>query len=269
MIEILQSFEQVAAGRFSPPVLLVPGLAMVALGLAAWLAGMFLRRLVLALAGAAVAGIAGLLAGGPNATVVGLAAGGGAIFGVVAPRLFTAVLLATLGLSIVLVIVAKPPPTEEGKTLMGKPEAEQVDQRLTVRESLEVTWAYTLDVVDRAGSALRALVGVDYAALGVVALVLLTLGLFLERLAGALVCSVLGTVLIAAGLILLLIYKGSAPISLVHRQGVLYTLVLLGMAVFGTLEQLVLCPAPKRRSKAGPRESRGRHEGSEHNWRGR
>jgi hypothetical protein len=265
---ILQSFEQVAAGRFSPLVLLVPGLAMVVLGLVAWLAGMCLRRLVLALAGAVVAGMAGLLVSGPNAAVAGLAAGGGAVFGAVVPRLVTAILLAAIGLSIALVIVAKPHPAEEGKTLLGKPEAGRVDRRLTVRESLDVTWIYTLDIVDRARPALRALVWTDYAVLGAVALVLLALGLLFGRLAGALVCSVLGTALIAAGLIILLIYKGSAPIGLVHKQGALYSLVLLGMAAFGTLEQLVLCPAPRRRSKAGPRESRSRREESEHHWRG-
>ncbi len=269
MIEILQSFEQVAAGRFSPPVLLVPGLVMVVLGLVAWLAGMCLRRLMLASAGAIVAGVAGLLVGGPNTMVAALAAGGGALFGAAVPRLFTALFLAILGLSIALIIVAKPPPVEGGKTLLGKPEAGSADQRLTVHESLEVTWIYTLDVVDRARSTLRMLVGADYAILGAVALVLLVVGLLFERLAGTLACSVLGTALIAAGLIVLLIFKGSAPISLVRQQAALCGLVLLGMVAFGTLEQLVLCPAPKRRAQAGSRESRSRSDESEHHWRGR
>ena len=51
MVEILKSFEQVAS-RFSPAVLIVPGLVMAVLGLVTWLAGMCLRRLVLALVGA-------------------------------------------------------------------------------------------------------------------------------------------------------------------------------------------------------------------------
>jgi hypothetical protein len=188
VIQILQSFEQVATERFSPLVLLVPGLAMLVLGLVAWLAGMRLRRLVLALAGAIVAGIAGLLVSGPSVAVAGLAAGGGAVFGAFAPRLSTAVLLAIIGLSTALVIVAKPPPALEGKTLLGKPEAGRADQRLSVRGSLEVTWIYTLDVVDHARPALHALTGADYAVLAVVALVLPALGLLLGRLAGTLVC---------------------------------------------------------------------------------
>ena len=79
MVEILKSFELVAS-RFSPAVLMVPGLAMVVLGLVAWLGGMCVRRLVLALLGAAAGGIAAVLIHGRNPAVAGLAAGGGALF---------------------------------------------------------------------------------------------------------------------------------------------------------------------------------------------
>jgi len=213
--------------------------------------------------------MAGLLLDGPNAAVAGLAAGGGAVFGAAVPRLGTALLLAVLGLAITLVLVAKPQPVDGGKTLLGKPQAGPVDHRLTVQESLNVTWIYALDVADRARLALRTLAWAAYGIPAIVTLVLLTLGLLTTRLAGALVCSVLGTALIAVGLIVLLIFKGSAPIGLVQKQGALYGLVLLGMAAFGALEQLVLCPAPHSRVLAARREARSRREEPEHQWRGR
>jgi hypothetical protein len=100
-------------------------------------------------------------------------------------------------------------------------------------------------------------------------LVLLVLGLLLTRLAGAMVCSGLGSLLVFAGLIVLLIFKGSAPITFIQKQGVLYGLVLLAMAAFGTLEQLVLCPSPKRRQKAGSGKSGSRRGEAEHGWRTR
>jgi hypothetical protein len=84
-----------------------------------------------------------------------------------------------------------------------------------------------------------------------------------------LTCATLGTLLIFTGLVTLLIFKGSAPITLVQRQGAFYGIVLLGMAAFGTLEQLLLCPTPKRSSKAGSGKSRSRREGPEHGWRNR
>jgi hypothetical protein len=63
---------------------------------------------------------------------------------------------------------------------------------------------------------------------------------------GALTCSLLGTALVFAGLMLLLMYKGSAPTAHVEQQGAFYALVLLGMAAFGTLEQMLVCRQPKR-----------------------
>jgi hypothetical protein len=276
VIEILKSFEQVA-GRFSPMVLLVPGLAMVVLGLLAWLAGMCLRRLVLAIAGAAAGGIAGLLIHGQNPAVAGLAAGGGAVFGAILPRFSIAVLLAAFGLSIAFVITAKPHLVERPKTLLGNQDAGRGDRRLNAQESLDVTRVYILDLVDCTKSAARVLKLVNYAILAAVGLGLLLLGLFLGRLAGPLVFSLLGTSLIFAGLITLLIFKGSAPIALVQQQGAFFGLVLLGMAAFGTLEQLVLCPASRRKQKAGSggsrpsptRSSAAGQEESEHGWRGR
>jgi len=266
VIEILKSFEQVA-GRFSPMVLLVPGLAMVALGLLAWLAGMCLRRPMLAIVGAAAGGIAGLLIDGQNPTFAGFAAGGGAVFGVIMPRLSTAVLLAVLGLSAALVIAAGAHRAEGQKTLFGGQDSRREEKRLTVQESLHVTRTYALSVVDRAKSAARELMLVEGGIVGAVGLGLLVLGLVFGRLAGALTFSLLGAALIFAGLTTLLIFKGSAPIDLVQQQGAFCGLVLLGMAAFGTLEQLVLCPSPKRKPKTGSGRSRPKQKESEHSWR--
>ena len=106
MVEILKSFEQVA-GRLSPAVLIAPGLAMAVLGLLAWLGGMSVRRLVLALMGAAVGLLAGFLFGKQNSPASVVAAGGGAALGAAFPRLFAAVLLAVLGAVITFAVVAK------------------------------------------------------------------------------------------------------------------------------------------------------------------
>ncbi|MEN6337274.1 MAG: hypothetical protein ABFE01_23715, partial [Phycisphaerales bacterium] len=68
MVEILKSFEQVA-GRFSPAVLVLPGLILAALGLVTWLAGMCRKRLILSLVGALVGGLAGFFVGGQNLVI--------------------------------------------------------------------------------------------------------------------------------------------------------------------------------------------------------
>jgi len=263
MVEILKSFEQVAS-RFSPPVLMVPGLAMVVLGLVAWLGGMCVRRLVLGLVGAAAGAIAAVLIHGRSPAVAGLAAGGGALFGAILPRLSTALLLACLGVAVALVVMTRTPAGAGPKAVYKPPEAGQEQERLTLRDSLDGVHAYALNIVDAVRSAFRELEGSSRAVLVAVGLALLVLGLFLVRLAGALTCSALGTLLVFAGLTALLILKGSDPIALMERQGEFYGLVLLGMTAFGTLEQLVLCPAPQRRHRHGGGKGHDESEESEH-----
>jgi len=266
VIEILKSFEQVAS-RFSPTVLVVPGLTLVVLGLIAWLAGMCLRRLVLALAGAAAGGLAGWLISVQSPAVAGLAAGGGAVLGAILPRLWTAVLLAALGVAVAFVITTRASLVEGQRTLLGRQDAGQAQQRFTVPESLEAVQAFAVDIGDCVKSAGRKLGPADLIVIVAVGVGLLGLGLFLTRLAGALVCSVFGTLLIFVGLIVLLIFKGSAPVAFVQRQGAFYGWVLLGMAVFGTLEQLALCPSPRRRQKGGSGRPHSRDVESERSWR--
>ncbi len=264
MIEILKSFEQVAS-RFSPPVLMVPGLALVVLGLVAWLGGMCVRRLVLASVGAAAGAIAVLLQG-RNPMVAGLVAAGGALFGVLLPRLCAAILLAFFGVAVALAVMTRAPAVAAPGAVSRPPEAGQEQERYTVRESLDGVHAYALNIVDGIRSAFCELERPNQALLAAVGLVLLVLGLSLVRLAGALTCSALGAALVFAGLTALLILKGSDPITLMERQGRFYGLVLLGMTAFGTLEQLVLCPSPRRRHKDGAGKT-GSKEESGHHWR--
>jgi hypothetical protein len=266
VIEVLKSFEQ-EASRFQPMILVVPGLAMVALGLIAWLAGMCLRRLVLALAGAAIWGIAGWLLGGPNPAVWAPAAGGGAVFGAILPRLSTAILLAAFGVAVAFAVTTKAHLAQGQGTPSGAPDAARGEERLTVPESFRAVRIRVFDIVGRVKAATADLEPVSLAVIAVSGLVLLMLGLLFARLAGALAFSVLGAWLIFAGLIALLIFKGSAPIVFIQKQGAFYGLVLLGMMAFGTLEQLLLCPSPQRRHKVKSGSPRPRQEEPEHGWR--
>jgi hypothetical protein len=106
MIEILKGFEQVAV-RFSPAVLVAPGIAMVMLGLLTWLAGTCLPRVVLGLFGAGVGALASFFLGTHHPLVFGVAAWIGAVLGAVLPRVFITVLLAVLGMAIAFVILAR------------------------------------------------------------------------------------------------------------------------------------------------------------------
>jgi len=268
MIEILKSFEQVA-GRFSPVVLVAPGLALAVLGLVTWLAGMCRRRLVLGLIAAMAGGLAGFFVGGQNPALAGLAAGGSAAFGAVVPRVFVAIVLALLGIVIVFAVLTRSQLFQEQGLLLSGQTLNHAGTRFTVQESLDAVQAYVLDIVDRVRAIARQLAPADLAILAGVGTGLLAVGLLLAHLAGALTCSLLGSGLIFAGMTLLLIFKGAAPVARMEQQGPFYGLVLLGMAAFGTLEQLLLCPRPVKDRDLPPGKSRSHREESRRDWRGR
>lgn len=267
MVEILKSFEQTAS-RFSPAVLIVPGLAMAVLGLVAWLAGMCLRRLTLGLIAAMAAGMAGLFFSRQNPAIACAAALGGAAAGAMAPRLCAAVFLALLGTAVAFAVTAQMYALPEQDPVPGVQNPGGPERRFTVRESLDVIHMYAWDLVDRVKAMARAWPPLTRVIVAGAGLGVLGMGLLLARPAGALTCSVLGAGMIFAGLTLLLIVKGSTPIVRLERQGVFFGLVLLAMVAFGTLEQLLLCPPPGRRNAPRGR-SRSHWEESGRGWRGR
>ncbi len=265
MAEIFESFELVA-GRLSPAVLLVPGLVMVVVGLAAWLAGMCLRQVVLALFGAVVAGLAGYYMTGRNPVAAGVAATGGVAFGIMLPRLFMAVLLAAFGMAVVFGVVAKPYFPEWQGAQYGTEVLGPAAESFTVGESLKVVRAHAFDATACTEAAARQLPRRHWAVLVAAGAGLLVLSMYFEWSMGALTCSLLGTVLIFGGLVLLLMFKGSAPIAHMKQQGAFYALVLFGMAAFGTLEQLLVCHPPKGAS-SGKSEKSGKQGASKQSWR--
>lgn len=268
MVEILKSFEQVAS-RFTPAVLILPGLAMVALGLVTWLAGVCRKQLVLGLVGGLTGGLGGYFVSAQNPLMATLAAGGAAAFGALTPRLFVAVVLAGFGVAVTFGVLAKGYLFQEHGLLVSGEALSQSNTRLTTQESLDAVQAYVLDVADAVETIGRQLAPADLAILAGVSVGLLIVGLLLTRLAGALTCSLLGSGLVFAGLTLLLIFKGSTPVARMELQGAFYGLLLLGMAAFGTLEQLLLCPQPASDRQAAGEKSRSRSKESEGDWRNR
>ena len=77
---------------------------------------------------------------------------------------------------------------------------------------------------------------------------------FLWRVGSALCCSLMGTICIFAGMILLLIFKGSLPITTIGSKPTFYLTVFGGMTAFGTVEQIFLYK-PKGPKKA-PKEKK-------------
>ena len=268
MVEILKSFEQ-AATRLSPIVLVLPGLLSAALGLFIWLGGLGFRRLLLAVTGALVGAFCTLCVVGENPGGMVLLGLLGAFIAVVFQRFFAAVLLAALVGLAAFSIAAWPLLLLEQGTLAGQQDAAPEGQTLAVRDSLDIARTYALDVADGARHAGRQLVASRWAVVATATFAALLVGLLFRHLGGALACAILGTALIFAGLVLLLMFKGSAPVTRIEARGPFFGLVFVAMVTFGTLEQWILCRRADRRGEAKAEKPRSRKQEGKRSWRNR
>ncbi len=261
MLEILQDFESAIGGavRLSPVVLVGPGLACVIVGLFIWLGGLGFRKLLVAVAGAICGGICGFVAIGQNIISATFMAALIAAIAMVFERLFIAILTAALAAVFAFVVLAGPDIENSQQAAPVSPgEVSAQGTVVSVRESAEIMKACIIDVGQRIKDAALQMPVYHWAIIMVLVLIFIVAGFSLWRLASALCCSVLGTVLIFAGMILLLLHKGALPVGIICSKTSFYATVFIAMTAFGTSEQLLLCKRQKTRS-AGKRQ-RGKNK---------
>jgi hypothetical protein len=250
MLEVCQHFEQVAA-RFSPAVLIGAGSAALVVGLFVWLGGLGLRKILLAVAGAVAGGVCGFFITGGNFILASAAAALGVVIAVVFGRVFIIILAGALAAVFGFAVLAGPYiGSADSLEQYRVSEAQGATEPLSLRQSAETAKTYTADF----GAAIKQ-TGLElpvgrWAIIGGVIVIFVTAGLFIWRLASALSCSALGTVLIFGGMILLLLYKGAEPISVICRRGQFYLCIFIGMIAFGTVEQLLVCRRRTAKSAA-------------------
>ncbi len=272
MLEILQDFESAIGGavRLSPVVLVGPGLACVIAGLFIWLGGLGFRKLLVAVAGAICGGICGFFAIGQNIISAAFTAVLTVALAMVFERLFIAILTAALAAVFAFVVLAGPYiENSQQTTLISSGGISAQGTAIGVRESVEKLKAYIIDVSQRIKHAGLQMPVYHWAIIMVLALIFIVAGFFLWRLASALCCSVLGTVLIFAGMILLLLHKGAVPVSSICSKPSFYATVFIAMTAFGTSEQLLLCKRQKSRSAEKRRMHKNKQEpdGTKESWR--
>jgi len=246
MLEVLREFEQ-GAIRFSPLVLILPGVVAVVVGLFVWLGGLGFRSIMAGLVGA-ISGIAfGFLVAGRNVVWAVNSAVVCAVIAVIFQRFFFAMLIAALAAAIGFVVLAGPYIKQvESTTPISWDTASVQGETLNIHESIRMIKVYTTDVGERIKQSYSLIPLHKWAIIAALVVAFLIIGLLLRRICSALSCATLGTMLIFAGMILVLLYKGSAPISRISAKSSFYGLVFLAMVAFGTIEQLVLCVRAKR-----------------------
>jgi hypothetical protein len=268
MLEILQNFEKVAT-RFSPLILVGPGVAAIIVGLFVWLGGLGFTRLLVALVSAIVGGLCGFLLIGRNIASAVLCAGLAGLGAIIIPRIFIALLAALLAAVVGFAVLSKPYAHKTKIALPGTAQIANDGTVIGIRQSLETARLYATDFADSIRELFSQMPLLNWAIVAAIAVVFVVSGFFLWRLASAFCSAVLGTTLVFAGMILLLIYKGSAPILRISNRAPFYAAVFAAMTAFGTIEQLLICYHIKRRwarKKQAARDGQG-PERRKQNWR--
>lgn len=260
MLEILKNFEQVAA-RLSPILLIGVAIATIIVGLFIWLGGLGFRRVLLAIVGLVSGGAIGYFVISQNVILAGISALVALLIIMIFQRVFVAILSALLAVSFCFCILARPHLNEASEaTVTEHNKILQQSSTISIPESIEIIKTYIVNFGEEVKQTFIKMPARNWIVMAVLALTLLVVGFFLWRLAFAFCCASLGTMLVFAGMVLLLTYKGSAPISKISAKALFYGLVFLAMLVFGTLVQLILSLRPAREQVEAKQTKKNRQE---------
>ncbi|MHC4155244.1 MAG: hypothetical protein ACYST6_10035 [Planctomycetota bacterium] len=212
MLRIVEDFVRMV-GKPGPGVLIVAGVAAVLLGLFIWLGGLGFRKALVAIVGAAAGLLCAFVFIGRGAGHLVLSAVGGVALALLLEKVFLTLLASALaGVA----------------TIIGFAAYYEVDFGISMRYAIGQLPAQAWI----AAAALAA--GFIFASF------------YIWRFVSAVACSALGTVLVFAGMILLLSHKGAEPIKALDAKPLLYAGVFGVMTAFGTVVQLLVCPREKK-----------------------
>ena len=234
----------------SKEALVVLGVVLLAAGLFVWLGGLRWRWLTAFLA----AGLAGLIAAGfvnsetrMHAFVAALAVTAG--FVMILKKNSLVFVAAALVLMLVIYLSVLPSLKKTGQWDMpGKGKIEN-DQRLSPSDSLKIL---SENVFYFSGRILSEVKNISIPGVVIslsLAAVTVTVGLFFCRTVSATAAAAIGTVYIFAGMCILLIQKGSMPLTGIYSNAIFYKTVAVCMVVFGTAVGVTLCPEKQIKQK--------------------
>ena len=278
MIGIFQNFEQVAA-RFNPSVLICSGVAILILGLLLWLGGLGLRKVLFSLVGLGGGLLVGLFVVGRNFFSASFMGGFAALIALIFEKVFVVLVSAALAAVIAFTVLAEPY-FEQAETFTDQNQMSEQTKITSFDEILQKLKTFALDAgeeIKQAGTQIPIKI---WAIIAAPAVIFIICGVVLWRFTSALFFSVLGTMVLFFGMILLLSYKGNGLVGQIRGKPLIYAAVFLGMAAFGTIEQLLLCKGSKKKKvteiEPGEENGKGKDKGKknkepeeivEHDWR--
>jgi len=273
MIGIFQNFEQVAA-RFNPSVLICSGVAILILGLLLWLGGLGLRKVLFSLVGLGGGILVGLFVVGRNFFSASFLGAFAALIALIFEKVFVVLVSAALAAAVAFTVLAEPY-FEQAETVTAQNQMSEQTKITSFDEILQKLKTFALDAgeeIKQAGTKIPVKI---WAIIAAPAVIFIICGVVLWRFTSALFFSVLGTMVLFFGMILLLSYKGNGLVGQIRGKPLIYAAVFLGMAAFGTIEQLLLCKGSKKKEETeiepGKEKYKKKNKESkkkaEHDWR--
>lgn len=248
MFEIARNLEQMAV-RFNPVILVGPGLVAVLLGLFVWLGGLGFRKVLAAVLGAVCGGVCGLFITVQNILPAIILAVVVAVIAVILQRVFMTILAVVLAAVFCFAVLVVPYIESGEEDVSISRDKTENRAELSIQQSVKIIEEYITGSIAEIKRILFYVPVRKQAIGGVLVLVFIMAFSFQSRLTSAFSCAAFGTALIFAGMILLLLYKGAAPVSRIILNLPFYLGVFAAMTAFGMTEQLLLCPGIKRKSK--------------------
>jgi hypothetical protein len=271
MLYILRHFEKTAV-HLDSTILVVSGVVVFLLGLVIWLAGTAFRKFLAIIAGAVVGCIIGLFVAGRNIVSATVSAGLAAMLAAMFGKLFITALAALLAAVIGFVLLAGSHLQEDPGTIpTALQNAQNAADTLGPGQTIEVIKLYVATLFAQARYISSQMTALKPAIItGIVAAVLIT-GFFFGDLIGAAAAATMGTVFVFAGMILLLLYKGSESVSHISSRQTLYVTVFAAMTAFGTILQLLFCRCPVKNKMPTVKKEMNNQKGARETafgWRG-
>lgn len=240
MLDLVLDFEK-AAVYLHCLVLVVPGIVMVLLGLFLWLMGS-LRPKVFACFFAVVAGYAF------KVNLVGILVL--AVFGIAVGAIISKKMLAVAA-AITAVFVSFL--AIYGLGLQEFPALNRYydipAQQLNLADSFELLQNWSSFAFTETATIVKSMNAMSIGIVAGAGVIVLIIGIFLPKVISALACSFWGVYLVAKGMSALLLYKGTFVATRVNGNINFFLIVFGSMVFFGTIVQLLLCPARFRKAK--------------------
>jgi hypothetical protein len=271
MLDVLSKFQN-AAAAFNPTVLVAGGVVCVLLGIILWLAGTKFTKMIAAAAGF-IGGAVGASYLFPEhqmpAVITGAVAGG--LTALVLHRFITIIAGSAFFAVAVFGLLVGTNFSDKATTASYKQDSSAVSIKLTPDQTLEQMKIRLINVGEQLFELSKRLPFGTWPAFAAALVVLAVIGMFFGRLITAFACSSIGAALTFAGMISLLLFKGSAPLTHVYERISFFFSVFAGMVAVGIVSQLILCRPPKlamvKREQEEEKENRiKKNNPGEHKW---